>query len=98
MNLNPIRSGLGVKSKLTAPLFSLYSKGFSVIIFRSRQLRLSNLTTELMAKAEYLLSLIKAHFSNENERFITLALQIGAHEAKLRHNLLAQEIKKAVEK
>jgi SpoVK/Ycf46/Vps4 family AAA+-type ATPase len=51
-----------------------------------------------MAKAEYILSLIKAHFNNEDEHFITIALQIAATEAKLWHNLIAQAIKKLVER
>lgn len=38
-----------------------------------------------MAKAEYMLSLIKAHFNNEDEHFLTIALQMAAHEAKLGH-------------
>ena len=51
-----------------------------------------------MAKAEYLISLIKSHYNNESERFTTLALQIAAHEAKLGHILVADEIKKIIDK
>jgi SpoVK/Ycf46/Vps4 family AAA+-type ATPase len=51
-----------------------------------------------MAKAEYIISLIKSHYNNELERFTTLALQIAAHEAKLGHSLVADEIKKIVDK
>lgn len=51
-----------------------------------------------MAKTEYILSLIKSHFDSENERFVTLALQIAAHEAKLGHTLVADEIKKLIDK
>jgi len=51
-----------------------------------------------MAKAEYLLPLIKSHFDKEDERFVTLALQLAAHEAKLGHNALADEIKQIVDK
>lgn len=51
-----------------------------------------------MAKAEYIISLIKSHYSNEPERFTTLALQIAAHEAKLGHTLVANEIKAIVDK
>jgi SpoVK/Ycf46/Vps4 family AAA+-type ATPase len=39
-----------------------------------------------MAKAEYLVSLIKSHYSNEPERFTTIALQIAAHEDKAKEN------------
>jgi len=51
-----------------------------------------------MAKAEYIISLIKAHYNNEPERFSTLALQIAAAEAKLGHALVADEIKRIVDK
>jgi SpoVK/Ycf46/Vps4 family AAA+-type ATPase len=51
-----------------------------------------------MAKADYIISLIKSHYSNEPERFTTIALQIAAHEAKLGHTLVANEIKKVIDK
>lgn len=51
-----------------------------------------------MAKAEYLISLIKSHYNNEPERFTTLALQIAAHEAKLGHTIVANEIKTIIDK
>lgn len=50
-----------------------------------------------MAISEYIVSLIKSHFENEPERFTTLALQIAAHEAKLGHNITANEIKKLID-
>ncbi|MCW4001538.1 MAG: ATP-binding protein [Candidatus Bathyarchaeota archaeon] len=51
-----------------------------------------------MAKADYIISLIKSHYSNEPERFTTTALQIAAHEAKLGHILVANEIKTIIDK
>jgi len=51
-----------------------------------------------MAKAEYIISLIKSHYNNEPERFTTLALQIAAHEAKLGHPVVADEIKKVIDR
>ena len=51
-----------------------------------------------MAKADYIISLIKSHYGNEPERFTTIALQIAAHEAKLGHNLVANEIKTIIDK
>lgn len=51
-----------------------------------------------MAKAEYIISLIKSHYNNEPERFTTLALQIAAHEAKLGHTFVANEIKTIIDK
>jgi len=51
-----------------------------------------------MAKADYIVSLIKSHYNNESERFTTMALQIAAHEAKLGHTIVANEIKTIIDK
>ena len=51
-----------------------------------------------MATAEQLKSLIRSHFSNDRERFATLALQLAAHEAKQGHSTLAYEIRALVDK
>lgn len=51
-----------------------------------------------MAKADYIISLIKSHYTNEPERFTTIALQIAAHEAKLGHTFVADEIKSIIDK
>lgn len=51
-----------------------------------------------MAKADYIISLIKSHYNNEPERFTTVALQIAAHEAKLGHTIVANEIKNIIDK
>jgi SpoVK/Ycf46/Vps4 family AAA+-type ATPase len=51
-----------------------------------------------MAKAEYIVSLIKSHYNNEVDKFTTSALQIAAHEAKLGHSILANEIKNIVDR
>ncbi|GAB4279292.1 MAG: ATP-binding protein [Marinilabiliales bacterium] len=50
-----------------------------------------------MATAEQLKSLIKSHFSNEPDRFYTIALQLAAHEAKKGHTALAHSIRELVE-
>ena len=50
-----------------------------------------------MAKADYIVSLIKSHYINEPERFTTMALQIAAHEAKLGHLIVANEIKNIID-
>jgi SpoVK/Ycf46/Vps4 family AAA+-type ATPase len=50
-----------------------------------------------MAKADYIVSLIKSHYGNEPERFTTMALQIAAHEAKLGHTIVANEIKAVID-
>jgi SpoVK/Ycf46/Vps4 family AAA+-type ATPase len=47
-----------------------------------------------MATAQQLKSLIKSHFEDSGDnRFVTLALQIAAHEAKLGHTGLANDIR-----
>jgi len=51
-----------------------------------------------MATAEQLKSLIRSHFSNDRERFATVALQLAAHEAKQGHSTLAYEIRALVDK
>ena len=51
-----------------------------------------------MAKADYIISLIKSHFDSEPERFTTIALQIAAQEAKAGHTLVANDIKAILEK
>ncbi len=51
-----------------------------------------------MAKADYIVSLIRSHYGSESERFTTTALQIAAHEARLGHTILANEIKAIIDK
>lgn len=50
-----------------------------------------------MATADQLKSLVRSHFSNEPERFFTIALQVAAHEAKQGHLALAHDIRDLVE-
>lgn len=50
-----------------------------------------------MATANQLKTLIKSHFEDNIERFNTVALQIAAHEAKLGHTNLANDIKKLID-
>lgn len=51
-----------------------------------------------MATAEQIKSLIRSHFSNDIERFFTIALQVAAHEAQQGHGALAHDIRNIVEK
>lgn len=51
-----------------------------------------------MATAEQIKALIRSHFSDDSERFLTLALQVAAHEAKQGHGALAHEIRDLVDK
>lgn len=51
-----------------------------------------------MATATQLKSLIKTHFENDEIRFTTITLQIAAHESKIGHIALADDIRKIVDK
>lgn len=51
-----------------------------------------------MATAEQIKSLIRSHFSDDVERFATVALQVAAHEANQGHGALAHEIRQIVDK
>lgn len=51
-----------------------------------------------MATAEQIKSLVKAYSAHDDEKFKTVVLQIAAHEAKLGHGSIAQELKNAVDR
>lgn len=51
-----------------------------------------------MATANQIKALIKSHFDGDPDRFKTVALQLAAHEARLGHGAIAQEIKQLVDK
>ncbi|MCD4784887.1 MAG: ATP-binding protein [Candidatus Eremiobacteraeota bacterium] len=50
-----------------------------------------------MATAAQLKSLIRSHFSEQSERFYTMALQVAAHEAKQGHAALAHDIRQIID-
>lgn len=51
-----------------------------------------------MATASQIKALIKSHFEGDPERFKTVALQLAAHEARLGHGAIAQELKQLIDK
>lgn len=51
-----------------------------------------------MATAEQIKSLIKSHFDNDRNRFLTISLQLAAHEARQGHNEIAHEIRGIIDK
>jgi SpoVK/Ycf46/Vps4 family AAA+-type ATPase len=51
-----------------------------------------------MPTAEQIKSLIKAHFEPSQEKFTTISLQIAAHEARLGHKKLADDLVKFIDK
>jgi len=51
-----------------------------------------------MANADQLKALIKTHYDGDFEKFTTISLQVAAHEAHLGHSVLADDIRKIVDK
>lgn len=51
-----------------------------------------------MASSEQLKALLKSHMSGDDEHFLSIALQVAAHEAKIGHGKLALELRDIVEK
>lgn len=51
-----------------------------------------------MAKAEQIRSLIRSHFNDDPEHFLTIALQVAAYEAQQGHGELAHDIRKIIDK
>ena len=50
-----------------------------------------------MASAEQLKALLKSHLENDDTRFLSVAMQMAAHEAKLGHGKLAQELRALID-
>jgi len=50
-----------------------------------------------MASAEQLKALIKSHLNGDSSHFYSVAMQLAAHEAKLGHGKLAQEIRALID-
>lgn len=51
-----------------------------------------------MATAEQLKSLVRSHFRDDYERFVSLSLQMAAHEAKQGHGALAHDLRQIIDK
>ena len=51
-----------------------------------------------MATAEQIKSLIRSYIIDDSEHFVTIALQVAAHEARQGHGALAHDIRKLVDK
>ena len=50
-----------------------------------------------MASAEQIKALLKSHAEGDDDRFYSVAMQVAAHEAKLGHGKLAQELRALVD-
>src|SRR5262245_50325672 len=53
---------------------------------------------EIVATAEQLKALVESYTERDDERFISVALQVAAHSAKQGHVRLARELRELVEK
>lgn len=51
-----------------------------------------------MASSEHIKALVKSHLENDDERFVSIALQVAAHEARSGHGKLAQELRDIVQR
>jgi hypothetical protein len=51
-----------------------------------------------MASSEHIKALLKSHLEGDEDRFLSIALQVAAHEARGGHGKLAQELRDIVEK
>ena len=50
-----------------------------------------------MASAEQLKALLRSHLDGDNDRFISVAMQVAAHEAKLGHRKLATDLRNIID-
>ena len=50
-----------------------------------------------MATASQIKALLQSHVAGDEERFITIAMQVAAHEARRGHTKLASELKQLVD-
>lgn len=50
-----------------------------------------------MASADHLKALLKSHLEGDDQRFISVGMQVAAHEAKLGHGKLAEELRDLID-
>ena len=50
-----------------------------------------------MASADQLKALLKSHITGDDSHFFSVAMQVAAHEAKLGHGKLAEELKALID-
>ena len=51
-----------------------------------------------MASAEQIKALLKSHLEGDDDRFFSVAMQVAAHEARVGHGKLAQELRAIIDK
>ncbi len=50
-----------------------------------------------MASADQLKALLKSHMEGDDQRFFSVAMRLAAHEAKLGHGRLAEEMRELID-
>ena len=50
-----------------------------------------------MASAEHLKALLRSHLEGDNDRFMSVAMQVAAHEARLGHGKLATDLRDIID-
>ena len=50
-----------------------------------------------MASAEHLKALLRSHLEGDKDRFISVAMQVAAHEARLGHGKLATDLRDIID-
>ena len=50
-----------------------------------------------MASADQLKALLKSHLEGDEDRFYAVAMQVAAHEARLGHGKLAEELRRIID-
>ena len=53
--------------------------------------------THPMASAEHLKALLRSHLEGDNDRFISVAMQVAGHEARLGHGKLATDLRDIID-
>ena len=50
-----------------------------------------------MASAEQIKALMKSHMDGDDDRFFSVAMQVAAHESRLGHGKLAEELRAMID-
>jgi hypothetical protein len=57
----------------------------------------STISDVTVASSEQIKALIKSHISRDDGHFLSVAMQVAAHEAKLGHGKLAEELREMID-
>ena len=59
--------------------------------------RISNYVANTMATSKHLLAMLRSHIDGDNEHFLSVAMQVAAHEARQGHGNLAKQLRDLVD-